>query len=86
MLANYIDAAMEQAVYDIIEDEGTYFGQIPSFQGVWARATTLESCRRSLRETLGDWIALRLQLNLAVPIIADIDLNHLNLPYEAQYA
>jgi predicted RNase H-like HicB family nuclease len=86
MLANYIDAAMEQAVYDIIEDEGTYFGQIPGFQGVWARATTLEGCRRSLRETLGDWIALRLRLNLAVPIIADIDLNHLNHPYEAQYA
>ena len=36
MLANYIDAAMEQAVYEIIEDEGTYLGQIPGLQGVWA--------------------------------------------------
>jgi len=36
ILANYIDAAMEQAIDEIIEDEGTYFGQIPGFQGVWA--------------------------------------------------
>jgi predicted RNase H-like HicB family nuclease len=86
MLANYIDAAMEQAVYDIIEDEGTYFGQIPGFQGVWACSMTLEGCRRSLREALGDWIALRLRLNLFVPIIADIDLNHLNNPYEVQHS
>lgn len=34
MLANYIDAAMEQAVYEIIEEEGTYWGEIPYFQGV----------------------------------------------------
>ena len=86
MLANYIDAAMEQAVYEIIEDEGSYFGQIPGFQGVWACSMTLEDCRRSLRETLGDWIALRLRLNLSVPLLADIDLNHLNSPYEVQHS
>jgi predicted RNase H-like HicB family nuclease len=86
MLANYINAAMEQAVYEIIEDEGTYWGEIPGFQGVWARHLTLEGCRRELRDALGDWIALRLQLNLFIPTIANIDLNHLNNPYEAHYA
>ena len=28
MLASYIDTAMELAVYEIIEEEGTYWGEI----------------------------------------------------------
>ncbi len=75
MLASYLDEAMEQAVYEIIEDEGTYWGEIPGLQGVWARDTTLEGCRRELREAVSDWIALRLRLNLDIPVLADIDLN-----------
>ncbi|RKZ71229.1 MAG: type II toxin-antitoxin system HicB family antitoxin [Candidatus Parabeggiatoa sp. nov. 1] len=85
MLANYIEAAMEQAVYQIIEDEGTYWGEIPGFQGVWARHRTLEGCRRELQETLGDWLALRLRLNLAIPNLAQIDFNQMNTPYEAHH-
>jgi predicted RNase H-like HicB family nuclease len=83
MLASYIDAALEQAVYDIIEDEGTYWGEIPGLQGVWARHVTLEGCRRELREALSDWIALRLRLGLEIPIIASIDLNNLTQPVKA---
>ena len=75
MLASYLDEAMERAVYEIIEDEGAYWGEIPGLQGVWARAATLEGCRRELREALSDWIALRLRLGLAIPVIADINLN-----------
>lgn len=80
MLADYIDKAMEQAVYEIIEDEGTYWGEIPGLQGVWARHPTLEGCRRELREALSDWVALRLRLDLPMPIVAGIDLNHLTQP------
>jgi len=35
---------------------------------VWARRLTLEGCRRELREALCDWIALRLNLGLFIPI------------------
>ena len=80
MLANYIDKAMDQAVYEIIEDEGTYWGEIPGFQGVWARHDTLEGCRRELREALSDWIALRLRLELSIPVLSDMDLNQLTKP------
>jgi len=80
MLAEYIDKAMEQAVYEIIEDEGTYWGEIPGLQGVWARDATLEGCRRELREALSDWIALRLRMGLSIPIVAGIDLNQLTQP------
>ena len=75
MLANYIDKAMELAIYEIIKTENTYWGEIPGLQGVWARHQTLEGCRRELRETLSDWLALRFRLNLPIPILSDIDLN-----------
>lgn len=80
MLANYLDQAMERAVYEIIEDDHTYWGEIPGLQGVWARHRTLEGCGRELREALSDWIALRLRLGLAIPVIADIDLNAIAQP------
>ncbi|HLP92347.1 MAG TPA: type II toxin-antitoxin system HicB family antitoxin [Nostocaceae cyanobacterium] len=75
MLASYIDKAMEIAVYEIIEDDGSYWGEIPGLQGVWANSTTLEACRRELREALSDWLALRLRLGLNIPVIEDINLN-----------
>ena len=75
MLASYLDQAMMLAKYEIIEDDGAYWGEIPGLQGVWARHTTLEGCRQELREALSDWIALRLRLGLHMPVIAGIDLN-----------
>ena len=79
MLASYIDAAMERAHSEIIEDEGSFWGEIPGVQGVWARHATLEGCRRELREALSDWIALRLRLGLDIPMVAGIDLNQIAL-------
>ena len=80
MLASYIDRAMEIAVYDIVEDEGSFCGEIPGLQGVWARHKNLEGCRRELREALSDWLALRLRMGLEIPVVADIDLNNLARP------
>lgn len=78
MLANYFDQAMEIAVYEIVEEDGTYWGEIPGLQGVWAQHKILEGCRRELREALSDWVALRLRLGLHVPEIAGIDLNRIS--------
>ncbi len=77
MLAEYIDKAMEQAVYEGIEGELGYWGEIAGLQGVWAHHATLEGCRCGLREALSDWIALRLRLGLLIPVLAGIDLNRL---------
>ena len=57
MLTEYIEAAMKKAKYKILED-ATYFGEIPDFSGVWADESTLEDCRRVLREVLEDWLLL----------------------------
>lgn len=77
MLAHFLDIAMELACYEIIEDDGTYWGEIPGFQGVWARHQTLAGCQRELREALSDWIALRLKLGLQIPKLAQMDLNEI---------
>jgi len=59
MLTNYISQKLAQARYKILED-GTYFGEIPGFQGVWASEKTLEKCREVLREVLEEWLILKL--------------------------
>jgi len=75
MLTEYIHKAMELAHYEIIEDDRTYWGEIPGFQGVWGRAETLEKCREELRETLEEWIIFRLRNNLELPVVEGMNLN-----------
>jgi predicted RNase H-like HicB family nuclease len=43
VLIAYIQAAMRQATYELLED-GTYYGEIPNFHGVWANEAALEAC------------------------------------------
>jgi len=77
MLAHYLDVAMEMARYEIIEDDGTYRGEIPGLQGLWAKHQTLAGCQRELREALSDWVALRLRLGLQIPELAQVNLNQI---------
>ncbi|HHT9126142.1 MAG TPA: type II toxin-antitoxin system HicB family antitoxin [Candidatus Brocadiia bacterium] len=77
MLTEYIEEAMKLAHYEIIEDEGTFWGEIPDFQGVWGRAETLEECRKWLKDALEEWLIFRLKNNLELPVVGNIDLNKL---------
>jgi predicted RNase H-like HicB family nuclease len=74
MLTRYIKAAMEQAEYELMEDSGEFFGRIPTLDGVWASAATLESCRNELEEVLEEWILVRLSQQLPVPAVRGISL------------
>ncbi len=69
MIHEYIQAALESAHYEMIEDEEPYYGEIADLQGVWATGRTLEECRRSLAETIEGWILVRTQKNLEIPEI-----------------
>jgi predicted RNase H-like HicB family nuclease len=60
MLTDYILQKLAQAQYKILDD-GTYFGEIPRLQGVWASEKTLEKCRETLREVLEEWLILKLR-------------------------
>jgi predicted RNase H-like HicB family nuclease len=75
MLAQYIDMAVELARYEIVEDDHSYWGEIPGFQGVWAKHETLPGCQRELREALSDWVALRLKMGLEIPALGSVNLN-----------
>ncbi|MCX6923146.1 MAG: type II toxin-antitoxin system HicB family antitoxin [Verrucomicrobia bacterium] len=78
MLAHYLDIAMEMAQYEILEEDGAYWGEIPGLQGVWAKHQTLAGCQRELREALSDWVALRLRLGLRIPELAQVNLNQID--------
>ena len=74
MLTRYIQAAMARAKYEILEDDGTFYGSIPGIRGVWANAPTLEACRAELEEVLEDWLLLSIADHSAIPEIDGIRL------------
>ena len=74
MLTRYIQTAMHQAIYELLDD-GTFYGEIPTCPGVLSNATTLEACREDLQNVLEDWLILGLRLGHTLPILNDIDLN-----------
>ena len=74
ILTDYIARAMDEAVYDKLED-GTFAGRIPSCTGLIAFGTTLRECEDELRATLEDWMLLGLKLGHPLPVLGDLDLN-----------
>jgi predicted RNase H-like HicB family nuclease len=73
-LSAYIEAALELARYDKLED-GTFAGEILKLKGIAAFGKTLRECENELRSVLEDWILLGLKLGHKLPVLAGIDLN-----------
>jgi predicted RNase H-like HicB family nuclease len=69
MLSEYLRAAMRHAKYELLSEDGSFFGEIPDFQGVYANQATLESCREQLQEVLEDWVLFRVSRNLELPVV-----------------
>jgi predicted RNase H-like HicB family nuclease len=74
MLTEYIHAALAEATYEILPEDHSYYGEIPSCQGVYATAKTLEACRRELEEVLEEWVLFRISKQLPLPAIGTIEL------------
>jgi predicted RNase H-like HicB family nuclease len=74
MLTEYIEAAMRQAKYEILSDDNTFYGYIPGFDGVYANAEDLETCRSELKEVLEEWIMLGISRHLLLPVVDGIKL------------
>ena len=83
MLSQYIQAAMRQAKYKILEDDESFYGEIHGFQGVYANAETLEDCREELAEVLEEWIFLHLSDNTPLPEVNGLKLSVERVPEEA---
>lgn len=69
MLSNYLHAAMGRAKYEILPDDGSFYGEIPECVGVYANSPTLEGCREELAEVLEEWIFFRIHQHLSVPVV-----------------
>ena len=69
MLTDYIRAAMRHAKYELLPDDGSFYGEIPGFQGVYANSELLESCRDQLEEVLEEWVLFRVSRNLELPTV-----------------
>lgn len=80
LLSEYVERALEAAVYDKLED-ATFAGRIPECPGVVAFAPSLRACEVELRSTLEDWLLVGLKLGHPLPVLSDIDLNG-QPPYE----
>ncbi|CAN5764424.1 type II toxin-antitoxin system HicB family antitoxin [soil metagenome] len=74
MLTNYLRAALRHARYEILDD-GTFYGEIPECNGVYANTETLEGCREQLEEVLEEWLLLRVSRQLPLPVIDGIELH-----------
>ena len=68
MLINYINAALKKAEYMKLDD-GSWFGEIPGFPGVWANGKTLEACREELIEVLEEWLLLKIRDGDELPVV-----------------
>jgi len=75
MFAEYVQAAMERAHYEIIDDEEPFYSEVPELKGVWATGRTLEECRKNLKSSIEGWIALRLRMGRAIPPIGGVTIN-----------
>lgn len=73
MITEYIKKAMHLAQYEKLED-GTFYGEISGFQGVYANEKTLEGCRNELESVLEDWILFSISKHLPLPTLDGISL------------
>ena len=73
MLSDYIQKALEKAQYKKL-DKGTWFAEIPGFEGVWANADNVEKCRQELMEVLEEWLLLKIRDQDPIPKIEGIDI------------
>jgi len=67
-LTDYIATAMARAKCKLLRN-GSYWGGIPGFKGVWANSRTLDGCRTELQEVLEDWIVLKLRDGDRLPAV-----------------
>ena len=70
MFSEYIQAALDKAEYETIDNPEPYYVHVPGLVGVWATGKTIEDCRRELIEAIEEWIVAKLQLGQPIPPIA----------------
>ncbi len=73
MFTEYVQGALEKAEYKKLDD-GTWFAEIPGFEGVWANAKSVEECRKELVEVLEEWLVLKLRDEDPIPVVKGVGI------------
>ena len=63
MLVEYLQTSLRHAHYEILEEDKSFYGEIPGFQGVYANAPTLKEGHEQLKEILEEWVLFRIYKN-----------------------
>lgn len=66
MLSEYLEKQLKKAKFKKLED-GTYFGSITGFPGVWSNKKTLIASKKELREVLEEWLFLKVRSKENIP-------------------
>ena len=69
----YLEAAMDHAEYEKMEDGG-WFASIPGLAGLWATGRSIEATRKDLYEALDGWIEVTVKSGNRVPDVAGVSL------------
>jgi predicted RNase H-like HicB family nuclease len=67
MFAEYIQAALEKAEYEVIDNPEPFYAHVPGLVGVWATGKTVEECRKELIKVIEEWIVAKLQWGQPIP-------------------
>jgi len=73
MLTEYISAALRKAEYKKLPD-GTWFAEVPGFEGVWANGNTVEEVRSEVREVLEEWLILKIRDADPLPVVGGVEI------------
>jgi len=74
-LDEYVFQALKSAKCEMLGD-GSWYGEIPGFDGAWGKGADQEICRKNLQEVLYEWLLLKLKdKDHDIPKLGDIDLN-----------
>ena len=74
MLTQYIQAALDAAHYELIEDTEPVYAEVPGLDGVWATGKTVEECRKNLSDSIEDWLLFSIAKRLPIPPLEGITI------------
>jgi predicted RNase H-like HicB family nuclease len=77
VLTEYIEEALRRAHYDITDEEESYYGEVPELKGVWASGSTLEECRRNLKEVIEGWILFSIKKGMPIPRLGEFGIREI---------
>ncbi|MCX5974914.1 MAG: type II toxin-antitoxin system HicB family antitoxin [Coprothermobacterota bacterium] len=74
MIREYIQQALQQARYELIDDPEPYYGEVPELPGAWATGTTLGACRATLAEVPDGWLLIRISRGMLIPQLGQVGI------------